>query len=95
MRTIKRSSQFKADFRQIKADPRHTADIDNLLAMVLALLVADRSLPESCRDHDLVGEWRGYRECHIKPDLLLIYGKHDADVLRLVRLGSHSNLFKK
>ncbi|MGD1641148.1 type II toxin-antitoxin system YafQ family toxin [Klebsiella pneumoniae] len=45
------------------------------------------------RDHDLSGDWAGYRECHIKPDLLLIYRKSDADTLRLARLGSHSELF--
>nr|WP_312842969.1 type II toxin-antitoxin system YafQ family toxin [Klebsiella pneumoniae] len=39
------------------------------------------------------GDWAGYRECHIKPDLLLIYRKSDADTLRLARLGSHSELF--
>ncbi|ERO99986.1 hypothetical protein L360_04937 [Enterobacter sp. MGH 14] len=45
------------------------------------------------RDHDLSGDWAGYRECYIKPDLLLIYRKSDADTLRLARLGSHSELF--
>jgi len=45
------------------------------------------------RDHDLIGDWAGYRECHIKPDLLLIYRKSDADTLRLARFGSHSELF--
>lgn len=39
------------------------------------------------------GDWAGYRECHLKPDLLLIYGKLGADTLRLARLGSHSELF--
>ncbi|HMU31204.1 MAG TPA: type II toxin-antitoxin system YafQ family toxin, partial [Nitrospira sp.] len=43
--------------------------------------------------HDLSGDWAGYRECHIKPDLLLIYRKSDSDTLRLARLGSHSELF--
>ncbi|ENY1010430.1 type II toxin-antitoxin system YafQ family toxin [Pseudomonas aeruginosa] len=53
---------------------------------------ASRFLQQS-RDHDLSGDWAGYRECHIKPDLLLIYRKSDADTLRLARLGSHSELF--
>jgi mRNA interferase YafQ len=44
-------------------------------------------------DHDLSGDWAGYRECHLKPDLLLIYRKADASTLRLARLGSHSELF--
>jgi len=41
----------------------------------------------------LAGEWHDFRECHLKPDLLLIYRKPDADVLQLVRMGSHSELF--
>jgi len=44
------------------------------------------------RDHALTGDWKDYRDCHIKPDLVLIYQKPDADTLRLVRLGSHSEL---
>lgn len=44
-------------------------------------------------DHDLTGDWIGYRECHIKPDLLLIYRKVGDDMLILARLGSHSELF--
>ena len=60
---------------------------------VLKALANDQPLPPHQRDHDLSGNWPGYRECHIKPDLLLIYRKHDAVILRLVRLGSHSELF--
>jgi mRNA interferase YafQ len=59
----------------------------------VALLLSDQVLPANSRDHALIGEWAGYRECHIKPDLLLIYRKADADTLRLARLGSHSELF--
>ena len=44
------------------------------------------------RDHALTGNWRDYRDCHIKPDLVLIYQKPESDILRLVRLGSHSEL---
>ncbi|MBU6452802.1 MAG: type II toxin-antitoxin system mRNA interferase toxin, RelE/StbE family [Cyanobacteria bacterium REEB67] len=44
------------------------------------------------RDHALTGEWKDYRDCHLRPDLVLIYEKQDADILRLVRLGSHSEL---
>jgi mRNA interferase YafQ len=57
------------------------------------LLVTDEPLPDANRDHSLIGDWIGYRECHIKPDLLLIYKKPDADTLRLARIGSHSELF--
>lgn len=63
------------------------------LKLVLVALATDQPLDVRYRDHDLSGDWAGYRECHIKPDLLLIYRKSDADTLRLARLGSHSELF--
>ncbi len=93
MRTIERSSAFKRDYKRVKAMPRHNKDVDLLVPTVVALLLVDQVLPEGNRDHALSGDWAGYRECHIKPDLLLIYRKPDADTLRLARLGSHSELF--
>lgn len=51
------------------------------------------TLPDKYRDHGLTGEYTEHRECHLKPDLLLIYKKPDDATLRLVRLGSHSELF--
>jgi len=93
MRTIERSSTFKRDYKRAKATPRHRKDVDALVSTVVALLVSYHVLPENNRDHALIGDWAGYRECHIKPDLLLIYRKPDADTLRLARLGSHSDLF--
>jgi mRNA interferase YafQ len=50
-------------------------------------------LPNKLRDHDLIGNWSEHRECHIKPDVLLIYKKPNPEILRLARLGSHSDLF--
>jgi mRNA interferase YafQ len=93
MRTIERSSAFKRDFKRAKAAPRHRKDLDSLVSTVVARLVSDQVLPNNNRDHALSGDWVGYRECHIKPDLLLIYRKPGADTLRLARLGSHSELF--
>ena len=60
---------------------------------VVSLLIEDAALPERSRDHGLGGEWGDHRECHLKPDLLLIYRKPHAEVLQLVRMGSHSELF--
>ena len=57
------------------------------------MLVQYNPLPDTCRDHDLIGNWKGFRECHLKPDLLLIYRQID-DELQLARLGSHNELFK-
>ena len=93
MRTIERASAFKRDYKRVKATPRHGKDVDSLVSSVVGLLLVDQVLPESNRDHALGGDWAGYRECHIKPDLLLIYRKPAADTLRLARLGSHSELF--
>ena len=93
MRTIERSAAFKKDYKRLKASARHQHDLDKLVSTLLTLLAADEILPESNRDHALIGQWQGYWECHIKPDLLLIYRKPDADTLRLARLGSHSDLF--
>ena len=60
---------------------------------VLTALLDDVALEARYRDHDLSGEWLGYRDCHVKPDLVLIYRKPDKDTLRLARLGSHSAVF--
>ncbi|MCL2652933.1 MAG: type II toxin-antitoxin system YafQ family toxin [Propionibacteriaceae bacterium] len=59
---------------------------------LIELLRSDKQLPPQCRDHQLTGQWRDHRDCHIAPDLVLIYSKPDADTLRLVRLGSHAEL---
>lgn len=59
---------------------------------VVSLLAADHPLPEKLRDHSFTGEWADHRDCHIKPDLVLIYRVPDAESLELVRLGSHSEL---
>ncbi|MEO6422558.1 MAG: type II toxin-antitoxin system YafQ family toxin [Candidatus Nitrotoga sp.] len=93
MRTIDRSTAFKRDYRRVMATPRHSKDVGSLLPGILKLLLVDQFLPENNHDHALSGDWTGYRECHVKPDLLLIYRKPDADTLRLARLGSHSELF--
>ena len=54
--------------------------------------VPNKPLPQRYFDHPLSGEWSGFRDCHIRPDLVLIYEKPDDHTLRLVRLGSHSEL---
>jgi len=92
VRTIDRSSVFKRDYKR-EAKGRHGATLDTELMPVLEALASDQPLEPRHRDHDLSADWAGYRECHLKPDLLLIYRKPDARILRLARLGSHSELF--
>ena len=91
MRTIERTTQFRRDYKR-EARGRHRATLEASLAAVLVPLINDEPLPERFRDHPLSGEWVGFRDCHVKPDLVLIYEKPDAEILRLVRLGSHSEL---
>jgi mRNA interferase YafQ len=91
MRTIKRTGRFKRDYKREKRGRyRHTVDAE--LLAVVAALAEDRPLPERHLDHALVGEWRDHRDCHIRPDLVLIYRLPDAEPLELVRPGSHSEL---
>ncbi|MGH8127200.1 MAG: type II toxin-antitoxin system YafQ family toxin [Gammaproteobacteria bacterium] len=92
MRTIERSSAFKRDYKRERKGP-YRATLDEDLELVLTSLIADQVLHRRYRDHDLSGSWGGYRECHIRPDLLLIYRKVDTTSLRLARLGSHGKLF--
>jgi mRNA interferase YafQ len=93
MRRIERATAFIRDYRRAKAISRYRK-LDERLVSLLELLVNDRPLPPRSRDHALSGNWSGYRDCHLWPDLLLIYAKPSPDVLRLVRLGSHSDLFE-
>ena len=91
MRTIERTTQFKRDFKH-EMQGRHRATLQTALTAALGSLLAEAQLAKRYRDHPLTGEWAGFRDCHIKPDLVLIYEKPDATTLRLVRLGSHSEL---
>jgi len=91
MRTIERFGQFKRDYKREKRG-QHRVTLDRDLGAVVSALLADLPLePRHC-DHAMIGDWKDHRDCHVKPDLVLIYSKPDADTLRLVRLGSHSEL---
>ena len=92
MRKIKYSTQFTRDYRREKSG-RYRASLDEQFLEVLKLLSEDQPLPARCYDHPLSGEWKDHRDCHIRPDLVLIYRKPDKDTLEVVRLGSHSELF--
>jgi mRNA interferase YafQ len=91
MRRIERTKTFKRDYQRVIATPKHR-DLENLLSAVLTLLATDTPLPAKYVDHPLRGEWKDFRDCHIKPDLVMIYRKRGDDVLQLVSLGSHSEL---
>ena len=88
---VKYTTRFQRDYRREKSG-RHSKKLDALLMEVVNLLAADTPLPRRNFDHPLSGEWNDHRDCHIRPDLVLIYRKPDDDSLELVRLGSHSEL---
>ena len=93
MRRIECTNAFRRDFKREERG-QHRRDVEALLTLAVSLLAEDKPLPEKNRDHALASEWHDFRECHLKPDLLLIYRKSDPGVLQLVRIGSHSELFE-
>lgn len=82
------SKDYKRDLRKIPPEILSSAEF----AEVLYCLHTRRPLPAQYKDHGLTGNWQGFRDCHIKNDLVLIY-TYEAQQLVLVRLGSHSELF--
>ena len=91
MRTIERTRPFKRDYRR-EARGRHGADLDERLGAIVGALARDDALEPRQHDHALSGQWADFRDCHLRPDLVLIYQKPDPKTLRLVRLGSHAEL---
>ena len=91
MRDVKYTTRFHGDYKREKSG-RHGKKLDALLMEIVNLLAADKPLARRKFDHPLSGEWNDHRDCHIRPDLILIYRKPDATSLELVRLGSHSEL---
>ena len=90
MLTIKYHTMFKKDFKRIK---KRGSDISRL-EKIVELLANEVPLPEQFKDHNLSGNYNGFRECHIAPDWLLIYQVNNNElVLVLSRTGSHSDLF--
>ena len=91
MRTIRFTARFKKDYKR-ESRGLHGKSLVASLKVATEFLCADLPLPPRYVDHPLSGKWLGDRDCHIKPDLVLVYRKPDASTLDLVRLGSHSEL---
>ena len=91
MREIKYTNRFKRDYKREKSG-QHGKKLDVVLMEAVTVLASDAMLPRRYFDHPLSGEWSDHRDCHIRPDLVLIYRKPDDSSLELVRLGSHSEL---
>ena len=91
MRTIRATRSFKRDRRREERGVyRNTLNVD--LAAIIELLRDDAFIPERFKDHPMLGDWKGYRNCHLHCDMVLLYRKVGDDALELVRLGSHSEL---
>lgn len=91
MRRIENTGQFKRDYKREAKGPYRTT-LDAELTPIVNALACDQPLEFRHRDHALTGDWKDHRDCHVRPDLILIYRKPDDTVLQLVRLGSHSEL---
>jgi mRNA interferase YafQ len=89
MKTIRRTRQFKRDAKRMQRQGREMEK----LKRVLEALVQEEPLASTYRDHVLVGQYKGTRECHIEPDWLLIYEMAESEIV-LIRTGSHSDLFR-
>ncbi|GAB2914489.1 type II toxin-antitoxin system RelE/ParE family toxin [Rheinheimera gaetbuli] len=89
MLALEYSTQFKKDFKKIAKMP-----IPDILEVgnIISKLQRGESLSAKNVDHPLTGNWLGFRDCHIKPDLVLIYRVAN-DCLQLARIGSHSEVF--
>lgn len=88
IKEIFRKSQFKKDFKRILKQGRKPEEFKK----VLKILVSGKEFLDKYKDHQLTGNWKEFRELHIKPDWLLIY-KIENETLTLIRTGSHSELF--
>ena len=87
------STKFKKDLKRVTKQGKNRELIDD----VIEKLQRQEPLPEKNRDHVLLGDYKGYGECHIMPDWLLIYritNNNSVELLELTRTGSHSELFK-
>ena len=90
MKIIRQSTQYKKDFKRYRNQPKK---LEKLLG-VLRLLANDEELPAELKAHKLIGEYNDCMECHIEGDFLLIWYDEEADIITLLRIGSHSELFK-
>ncbi len=90
MREVHKSARYKRDAKRF----RNNRPVVSELFSVIDLLAADAPLPPRYCDHALHNDWEGCRDCHIRPDVVLVYQKTaDGLVLLLLRVGSHSEVF--
>lgn len=88
MKKIYPSTQFKKDYKRCRNNPK----LIKALGDIVDMLANEQPIPQENRPHPLKGEYKGCMECHVGNDFLLIW--LNGDIIELVRLGSHSELFK-
>lgn len=91
MKELRKTSQFKKDFKRFSKDAHKV----KILFEIVKKLVNGDDIPNCYKPHSLKGEWKDFMECHVEDDFLLIWYDKERDVVKLVRLGSHSELFGK
>lgn len=89
MNTLQLTSQFKKDLKRYK----HNNEILDKLEAILRLLESGEPIPAINRPHILSGNYKGYMECHVESDILLIWWDKETGIIKLVRFGTHSELF--
>ena len=90
MKELKATSQFKKDLKRYQNQPKKIEK----LKVVLGYLQQETSIPQEYKPHRLLGNFKDYMECHIESDTLLIWLDENTNVVKLIRLGTHSELFK-
>lgn len=91
MKRLFPSGQYKKDYKRY----RHNEKMKAALQVVLNMLANEQPIPSEYQPHMLTGNYKGCLECHIESDFLLIWIDNKRDIIELVRLGSHSELFGK
>lgn len=86
----KRTKQFKTEYKRLEKSGKDISKLDQ----IIIALCSELPLKKSNKDHGLRFNWKGYRECHVEPDWLLIY-KIESDSIIFVSTGSHAELFDK
>jgi len=94
MLIIKQDKQFKKDIQRDKKSGKYKKEDFEELKKVMSDLIDEKKLDKKYLDHSLTGDFKGYRECHIKSNWLLIY-KIDDKYIKFARLGTHQQIFKK
>ena len=94
MYRIQRTKDFERSYSRLKASGKFKSNAKTDLTAVIGMIADERQLPAAFKDHALKGEYKGFRECHIRGDLLLIYRLDEkAGILDVADIGSHSQLF--